>query len=105
MRNKLFVGNLSFNTSEDTLKEKFAQLGSVLSVNLIQDKMTGRPRGFAFVEMSSEEEAKKVIEELNGKELDGRSLTINEAKERVARNGGNSGRSGYNSGRSNRSSW
>lgn len=83
MTTKLYVGSLSFDTTEDTLKELFAQAGTVNSVSIIMDKFSGRSKGFAFVEMSSEEEAKKAIEMLNGKELDGRNIIVDEAKPMV----------------------
>jgi len=80
MTNKVYVGNLSFDTTEDTLKELFAQAGTVNSASIVMDKFSGRSKGFAFIEMSSEEEAKKAIETLNGKELDGRNIVVDEAK-------------------------
>jgi len=80
MTNKVYVGNLSFDTTEDTLKELFAQAGTVSSASVVMDKFSGRSKGFAFVEMSSEEEAKKAIEMLNGKEVDGRNIVVDEAK-------------------------
>ncbi len=80
MAKKLFVGGLSYETSEATLKETFAQAGTVESAVVIVDKMSGRSKGFGFVEMSSEEEAKKAIEMFNGKDVDGRNVTVNEAK-------------------------
>jgi RNA recognition motif-containing protein len=103
MSAKLYVGNLSFNTSTQDLEEMFGQYGSVQSVNIIEDRETGRSRGFAFVEMSSNEEAESAISALNGKEVDGRSLTVNEAKAREEGGGGNrgggGGRGGYGGGR------
>lgn len=80
MTNKLFVGSISWDSTEDSLKDFFSTVGTVTSASIIMDKMTGRSKGFGFVEMSSEEEAKKAIEELNGKELDGRALVVDEAK-------------------------
>ena len=80
MAKKLYVGGLSYNTTENTLKEAFSQAGTVESATVITDRMSGRSKGFGFVEMSSEEEAQKAIEMLNGKELDGRSITVNEAR-------------------------
>ena len=80
MTNKVYVGSLSFDTTEDSLKDLFAQAGKVDSVSIIIDKFSGRSKGFAFVEMSSEEEAKKAIEMFNGKELDGRNIVVDEAK-------------------------
>jgi len=80
MGKRLFVGSLSFNTTEDGLKAAFAGAGNVESVAIITDRMTGRPKGFGFVEMSTDEEAAKAIEMLNGKELDGRTIVVNEAR-------------------------
>ena len=80
MAKKLYVGNLSYNMTEETLKETFSAAGSVDSAIIIKDKMSGRSKGFGFVEMSSDEEAIKAIEMFNGKELDGRALTVNEAR-------------------------
>ncbi|MFH1990493.1 MAG: RNA-binding protein [Patescibacteria group bacterium] len=80
MAKKLYVGNLSYNMTEDTLKETFSAAGSVDSAIIIKDKMSGRSKGFGFVEMSSDEEAQKAVEMFNGKELDGRALTVNEAR-------------------------
>ena len=80
MAKKLFVGGLSYETTEATLKETFSQAGTVESATVIIDKMSGRSKGFGFVEMSSEEEARKAIEMFNGKELDGKNVTVNEAK-------------------------
>jgi len=88
---KLYVGNLSFNTTEDELRDTFAAFGSVVSCNLIMDRMTDRPRGFGFVEMSSQEEADKAIAELNGKEVGGRALVVNVAKPREDRPRGGGG--------------
>ncbi|MBL7053052.1 MAG: RNA-binding protein [Candidatus Portnoybacteria bacterium] len=80
MAKKLYVGGLSYDTSEDSLKEAFAKAGTVESAVIITDKMSGRSKGFGFVEMSSDEEAQKAIEMWNGKEFDGRNLTVNEAR-------------------------
>jgi RNA recognition motif-containing protein len=80
MAKKLFVGGLSYETTEATLKETFSQAGTVESAIVITDKISGRSKGFGFVEMSSEEEAQKAIEMFNGKEIDGRRATVNEAK-------------------------
>ena len=77
---KLYVGGISYNTSEEALNEAFSQAGTVVSAVIITDKMSGRSKGFGFVEMSSPEEAEKAIELWNGKELDGRNLTVNEAR-------------------------
>ena len=91
MSTKLFVGNLSFNTTENDLQDAFAAHGTVVETNLMMDKMSGRPRGFAFVTMGSPEEAQKAIDALNGKELDGRALTVNIARPREERPGGGGG--------------
>jgi cold-inducible RNA-binding protein len=99
MAAKLYIGNLSFNTTTQDLEEMCGEFGTVQSVNIIEDRETGRSRGFAFVEMSSDEEAQNAISALNGKEIDGRSLMVNEAKEREA-GGGNRG--GGRSGGGNR---
>lgn len=91
MAKKLYVGGLSYDTSESTLRDTFAQAGTVNSANIIIDKMSGRSKGFGFVEMSSDEETQKAIEMFNGKELDGRMLTVNEARpmeSRPPRSGG-----------------
>lgn len=82
MATKLFVGSLAWATTDDSLKQFFEQAGTVVSANVITDRETGRSRGFGFVEMSSDEEAKKAIAELDGKELDGRPIAVNEAKPR-----------------------
>jgi cold-inducible RNA-binding protein len=105
MSNKLFVGNLSFNTTENDLQDAFAAFGTVTETNLMMDRMTNRPRGFGFVTMSSAEEAQKAIEGLHGKDLDGRALTVNVAKPREERPaggrrefGGGGGGGGYRGG-------
>lgn len=97
MSMKLYVGNLSFNTTSQDLEEFFGQVGTVESANLIEDRETGRSRGFAFVEMSSKQEGERAITELNGKEFDGRELKINEAKPRE-NGGGGGGRGGFGGG-------
>jgi RNA recognition motif-containing protein len=94
MSTKLFVGNLSFKITENDLQDAFAAYGSVVETNLMMDRMSGRPRGFAFVTMGSEEEAQKAIEALNGKELDGRALTVNVARPREERPPGGGGSRG-----------
>jgi RNA recognition motif-containing protein len=94
MSTKLYVGNLSFNTSTQDLEQMFGEFGTVQSTNIIEDRETGRSRGFAFVEMSSKEEGLRAIESLNGKEIDGRNLTVNEAKPREERGGGGGNRGG-----------
>ena len=88
MSNKLFVGNLSFNTTENDLQDAFAAHGTVTEANIMMDRVTSRPRGFAFVTMSTPEEAQKAIDARNGTELDGRALTVNVAKPREERGGG-----------------
>jgi len=104
MSSKLYVGNLSFDTTTEDLEKMFAESGSVQSASIIEDRDTGRSRGFAFVEMSSEEEAQAAITALNGKEIDGRALLVNEAKPRENRSGGGGGggRGGYGGGGGNR---
>ena len=92
MAKNLYVGNMSFSTSEDQLREVFSQYGTVTKVQLIMDRETGRPRGFAFVEMS--DGGDQAIAALNGTQLDGRALTVNEAKPREGGGGGGGGRSG-----------
>jgi cold-inducible RNA-binding protein len=94
MSSKLFVGNLSFNTTENDLQDAFAAHGTVLETNLMMDRATGRPRGFGFVTMGSPEEAQKAIDALNGKDLGGRALTVNVAKPREERPGGGGGGGG-----------
>jgi|SRR5579864_8195689 len=91
MNTKLFVGNLSFNTTENDLQDAFAAHGTVTEASLMTDRVTGRPRGFGFVTMSSSEEAQKAIDALNGANLDGRNLTVNEARPREERTGGGFG--------------
>jgi cold-inducible RNA-binding protein len=94
MSNKLFVGNLSFNTTENDLQDAFAAFGTVTEANLMMDRMTNRPRGFGFVTMSSAEEAQKAIEGMNGKDMDGRALTVNVARPREERPAGGGGGGG-----------
>ena len=91
MSNKLFVGNLSFNTTENDLQDAFAAFGTVTEANLMMDRMTNRPRGFGFVTMSSAEEAQKDIEGMNGKDMGGRALTVNVARPREERPAGGGG--------------
>jgi cold-inducible RNA-binding protein len=91
MSNKLFVGNLSFNTTENDLQDAFAAHGTVVETHLMMDRATGRPRGFGFVTMSTNEEAQKAIDALNGSSVDGRALTVNVAKPREERSGGGGG--------------
>jgi len=112
MGTKLYVGNLSFDTTENDLEDLFNGVGAVKETILMQDKMTGKSRGFAFVTMTTDEEAQKATEELNGKDFQGRSLTVNEARPREdfggsgggnrggggGGNGGGGGRGGYGGG-------
>jgi cold-inducible RNA-binding protein len=103
MATKLYVGNLSFKTTGDDLRTYFAQAGTVESASVIEDRETGRSRGFGFVEMATAEDAAAAIEQFNGKELDGRALTVNEAKPKTDRGGrggggGGGGRGGYGGG-------
>ena len=91
MATKLYVGNLSFDITEGELRQLFTPFGTVTSCNVIMDRMTERPRGFAFVEMSSSDEASKAINDLNGKEVGGRALVVNEAKPREDRPRGGGG--------------
>ena len=94
MSMKLYVGNLAFQTTSDELQTMFAQAGTVESVSLIEDRETGRSRGFGFVEMSTKEEGAAAIQQFNGKDLGGRALNVNEAKPREDRGGGGGGRNG-----------
>ena len=94
MTKKLYVGNLPFQTTEEDLSDIFSQAGNVESVRIITDRDTGRSRGFGFVEMG-DEDADKAIEQLNGTEMGGRPLTVNEARPQVNRGGGGGGRGGY----------
>ena len=106
---KLYVGNLSFSTSSDDLQQLFAQVGTVESATVVEDRDTGRSRGFGFVEMASKEEGQKAIEQFNGTDLNGRNLTVNEARPREDRGnrgggrgfGGNRGGGGRNFGSRN----
>lgn len=98
MAKKLYVGGLSYSTTEDALRDAFAQVGQVESATILTDKMTGRSRGFGFVEMTSDDEATAAIEMWNGKELDGRRLTVNEARpmaDRPPRRTGGGGGGGF----------
>jgi RNA recognition motif-containing protein len=97
MGNKLYVGNLPFNTTETDLQDLFGQEGTVSEVMLIQDKFTGKSRGFAFITMGTDDEAKNAINLLHGKAIEGRSLTVNEARPREERQGGGGG-GGYGGG-------
>src|SRR3954462_12900749 len=99
MGSKLYVGNLSFNTTEADLKDAFGAAGKVESVELIQDKFSGKSRGFGFVTMASDQDAQNAISQFHGKELDGRALTVNEARPREERpQGGGGGGGGYRGG-------
>src|SRR5215211_3948682 len=100
MSMKLYVGNLSFQTSSEDLQQLFGQAGTVESASVVEDRDTGRSRGFGFVEMSSKEEGEAAIAQFNGTEVNGRSLTVNEAKPRENRSGGGGGggRGGYGGG-------
>jgi cold-inducible RNA-binding protein len=104
MGTKLYVGNLSFRTTSEELRDAFAAVGTVESASVIEDRDTGRSRGFAFVEMATPEEAAAAIEQFNGKDFGGRNLTVNEAKPRADRGGrgggygGGGGRGGYGGG-------
>ena len=111
MSTKLFVGNLDFKVTENELHDAFAAFGTVVETNLVTDRTTGRPRGFAFVTMNSPEEAQKAIDALNGKDLGGRALSVIVARPREARSGagggggrgyGGGGRGGYGGGRRDR---
>ena len=95
---KIYVGNLSFHTSEADLQELFSEFGSVESCRVITDRDTGRSRGFGFVEFGSDAEGRAAIEKMSGKEIDGRALTVNEAKPQENRGGGGGGRGGYGGG-------
>src|SRR6266513_2580967 len=98
MGTKLYVGNLSFNTTENELQELFSQGGTVQEVTLMQDKFTGKSRGFAFVTMGSDEDAQNAISKFNGQTVDGRALTVNEARPREPRPPGGGGGRGYGGG-------
>src|SRR5204862_2433818 len=95
MASKLFVGNLPFTATENDLQDHFAQAGSVIAVNIMQDRATGRSRGFAFVEMGSQEDANKAVSMFHQKDFQGRALTVNEARPREERGGGGGGGGGY----------
>ncbi len=97
----IYIGNLSFNTTEDQLRQAFESFGEVSSVNIITDKFSGKPRGFAFVEMSSQDEANAAITGLNGQDMDGREMNVNEARPRADR----ADRGGRGGGGGGRRSW
>jgi RNA recognition motif-containing protein len=92
---RLFVGNLNFKTSSEDLQELFGQVGEVQSASVVTDRETGRSRGFGFVEMASQEDGQRAIEQFNGKEFNGRNLTVNEARPREDRGYGGGGGGGY----------
>jgi RNA recognition motif-containing protein len=102
MGRKLFVGNLSFETSDDDLKEAFSKAGSCEMAAVIKDRLTGRSRGFGFVEMGTDEEAQRAIAELNGKDLRGRNISVSEARERSESRGPRPMSSGFGGGESSR---
>lgn len=102
MAMKLYVGGLSYGTSEETLRNTFSEAGAVETAVIIMDRMTGRSKGFGFVEMTNEEDAQKAIEMFNGKELEGRTLTVNEARPLEDRPKRSNSGSGYGGGKSNR---
>ena len=94
----IYVGNLSYQTTEDELRDLFAEFGDVVSAKLIEDKFTGQSKGFGFVEMSNNSEAQKAMDELNGRDVNGRSITVNQARPRQERSRGGGGGRGYGGG-------
>jgi RNA recognition motif-containing protein len=106
---RIFVGGLPYNIEEGEVRQQFEKFGTVASVNIITDKMTGRSKGFGFVDMENDEEAKKAMSGLNGMELDGKKLTVNAAEDRKPREGGNrgghGGGGGYNKRRDDNNRW
>ena len=98
MTKKLYVGNLAFATTSDDLRDAFSEYGTVSSATVITDRETGRSRGFGFVEMATSEDAEGAINDLNGYSMDGRALTVNEARERTSRGGGGGGGGGFRGG-------
>ena len=98
MATKLFVGSLAWATNDDSLKDFFAAVGTVVSASVIMDRETNRSKGFGFVEMSSDEEAKAAVDQLNGKDLDGRAIVVSEARPREERPRGGGGGGGYGGG-------
>jgi RNA recognition motif-containing protein len=98
MAKKLYVGGLPYSTTEDELRDAFAQCGSVASATIIMDRMSGRSKGFGFVEMSADEDAQKAIDQWNGKDFGGRTLTVNEARPMEPRTGGGGFRGGNGGG-------
>jgi RNA recognition motif-containing protein len=107
MGNKLYVGNLPFSATDDTLRDLFSQAGQVESARIITDRDTGRSKGFGFVEMSSDQEASEAIKRFNGQDMEGRSLTVNEARPMAPREGGGGGggRGGHRGGGGGRQRW
>ena len=93
---KIYIGNMSYDTTEENLRQAFEAYGEVVSVNIITDRDSGRPKGFGFVEMGSKEEATAAIEALNGQEMNGRQVNVNEARPRNTDNRRGGGRGGYN---------
>lgn len=98
MGRRLYVGNLSYDTTDERLREMFEEHGSVTSAQVIMDRDTGRSKGFGFVEMGSDQEAQAAIAALNGQQVDGRALTVNEARPKTNGGGGGGGRGGYGGG-------
>jgi len=105
MSNKLYVGNLPFSATDESLKEMFGQAGQVESARIITDRDSGRSKGFGFVEMSSEQEAADAIKKFNGADLNGRALTVNEARPMAPRDGGGGGRGQRGGGGGGRQRW
>lgn len=108
MAKKLYVGNLSWGTNDQALRDTFSQAGTVESAVVIMDKMSGRSKGFGFVEMANDEDAQKAIDMFNGKELDGRAVVVNEARpmeERPRRDSGRGGRGGFGGGERRQRDW
>lgn len=98
MATKLFIGSLAWATNDDSLKDLFSTVGTVVSASVIMDRETNRSKGFGFVEMSTDDEAKAAVEQLNGKDLDGRAIVVNEARPREERPRGGGGGGGYGGG-------
>ncbi len=98
MSTRIYVGNLAYQTTSEDLSELFGQVGEVASASVVQDRETGRSRGFGFVEMSNRDEAETAIEQFNGADFQGRNLTVNEARPREERGGGGGGRGGFGGG-------
>jgi len=98
MGKRIYCGNLSFQTTQDEVRSLFAAHGEVTDVHMVMDRETGRPRGFAFVEMASDDDAQKAINDLIAREFGGRNLTVNEARPKAAHGGGGGGRGGFGGG-------